>query len=171
VTNGTNVNSSAAMPSPEGMPGGSAVFLLSKLGFDASRRFHEALESVGLEPRQFGVLNVVALGEGKSQQALAEPLRIPPSRMVAIVDELEDRNLIERRRNPADRRAHALYLTAEGRRLLDEGRRLAMENEQRFCAPLQPAERRQLLELLRRLAADQELPVGVHPGLVAPDRP
>jgi DNA-binding MarR family transcriptional regulator len=154
---------------PEGPPGGSAVFLLSKLGFDASRRFQEALRPVDLEPRQFGVLNVVALGEGKSQQALGEALQVPASRMVAIVDDLEERGLVERRRNPDDRRAHALYLTDEGRRVLDEGRRLAMENEQRFCAPLQPAEREQLLGLLRRLAADQDLPLGVHPGLVAPD--
>jgi DNA-binding MarR family transcriptional regulator len=154
---------------PEGPPGGSAVFLLSKLGFDASRRFHEVLTEVELEPRQFGVLNVVALNEGKSQQALAEPLGIPPSRMVAIVDELEDRKLIERRRNPEDRRAHALYLTPKGRKVLGEARRLAMENEQRFTAPLKPHEREQLLDLLRRLAADQDLPLGVHPGLVAPD--
>jgi DNA-binding MarR family transcriptional regulator len=154
---------------PEGPPGGSAVFLLSTLGFAASRGFHEALATVDLEPRQFAVLNVVALSEGSSQQALAEPLGIPPPRMVAIVDELEDRNLIERRRNPDDRRAYALHLTPKGGRVLKNARRLAQEIDERFCAPLQRAEREQLLVLLRRLAAAQSSPLGVHPGLVAPD--
>jgi DNA-binding MarR family transcriptional regulator len=155
-------------PSPEGPPGGSAVFLLSRLGFDASRRFQDLLANVDLDPRQFGVLNVIALNEGKSQQALTEPLRIPPSRMVAIVDELENRKLVERRRNPDDRRAYALYLTPEGKRVLGDARRRAMDNERDFTAPLKPEEREQLLGLLRRLAAEQDLPIGVHPGLIAP---
>src|SRR5262245_35903304 len=155
-------------PSPEGPPGGSVVFLLSRLGFDASRRFHAVLANVNLDPRQFGVLNVIALNEGKSQQALAEPLRIPPSRMVAIVDELEDRKLVERRRNPDDRRAYALYLTPSGKTVLGDARRLAMDNEREFTAPLEQGDREQLLGLLRRLAAEQDLPIGVHPGLVAP---
>jgi DNA-binding MarR family transcriptional regulator len=155
--------------SPEGPPDGSAVFLLSTLGFAASRGFRDALATVDLEPRQFGVLNVVALSEGTSQQALAEPLGIPASRMVAIVDELENRKLVERRRNPDDRRAYALYLTPKGRRLLKDARRLAREYDTRFCAPLDPVEREHLLVLLRRLTAAQSLQLGVHPGLVAPD--
>jgi len=155
-------------PSSEGPPGGSAVFLLSKLGFDASRRFQDVLANIGLDPRQFGVLNVIALNEGKSQQALAEPLRIPPSRMVATVDQLEERELVERRRNSDDRRANALYLTPQGETVLGDARRLAMDNERQFTAPLKPKEREQLLKLLRRLAAEQDLPLGVHPGLIAP---
>jgi DNA-binding MarR family transcriptional regulator len=151
-----------------GAPGGSAVFLISALGFVASRSFHDALASIDLEPRHFGVLNLVALSEGTSQQALAEPLRIPAPRMVAIVDELEHRKLLERRRNPDDRRAYALYLTPQGKKVLDRARRIARENDERFCAPLQPSERDQLLALLGRLAG-QNLQGGVHPGLVAPE--
>ncbi|MGH2879628.1 MAG: MarR family transcriptional regulator [Solirubrobacteraceae bacterium] len=55
---------------------------------------------------------------GASQQAIGERLQIPPSRMVAFVDALEQRGLLERRANPEDRRARALYLTDEGRELL-----------------------------------------------------
>jgi DNA-binding MarR family transcriptional regulator len=158
-----------AAPSPERPPGGSAVFLLTSLGFVASRGFHDALAPLGLDPRQFGVLNLIANSEGISQRALGDPLRIPASRLVAILDELEENGLVERRRNPEDRRAHALYLTAKGRATLDQARRAAVENEQRFCAPLEPAEREQLIELLARLFGGQGLPSGVHPGLAAPE--
>src|SRR5215468_4281345 len=150
MTDGTSGNHQEP-PSPEGPPGGSAVFLLSRLGFEASRRFHDVLSNAGLDPRQFGVLNVIALNEGKSQQALAEPLQIPPSRMVAVVDQL----------------ANALYLTPKGKRVLGDARQLAMDNEREFTAPLKPEEREQLRRLLRRLAAEQDLPIGVHPGLIA----
>jgi DNA-binding MarR family transcriptional regulator len=158
-----------AAPSPEGPPGGSVVFLLSSLGFAASRAFQRALAAVDLEPRQFGVLNAVALSGGTSQQALAGAIGVPPSRLVAIVDELEDRKLVERRRNPDDRRAYALVLTPKGRKVLDKARGISRDNEEAFCAPLRPPEREQLLGFLRRLAAGRSLPVGVHPGLTEPD--
>jgi DNA-binding MarR family transcriptional regulator len=158
------------LETPPVMP---AAFLLAKVGFDVASHFHAGLDAIGLEPRQFAVMNYVALGEGQSQQALGEALRIPASRMVAVVDDLEERGLVERRRNPDDRRAHALHLTPEGRRLLDEGRRVARENDERICAPLEPEERDQLVRLLRRLAADQDVPIGVHPAwsMPAPGRP
>jgi DNA-binding MarR family transcriptional regulator len=159
----------ARRASPEGPPGGSAVFLLSSLGFVASRAFQDALEPFGLEPRHFGVLNLVAGAEGVSQRALTDPLGIPASRLVAIVDHLEDQGLVERRRNPDDRRAHALYLTAAGRKVLDRARQAAHDNEQDFTAALDPTERNQLLELLRRLATAQKLPIGAHPALALPE--
>jgi DNA-binding MarR family transcriptional regulator len=174
VTKGTNAQASGQDPeagsagpeeSPPVMP---AAFLLSKVGFDVARHFHAGLAAIGLEPRQFALLNYVALGEGQSQQALGEALRVPASRMVSIVDDLEQRGLLERRRNPDDRRAHALYLTPAGEQVLAEGRRVAMENEERICAPLAPEEREQLVGLLRRLAADQDMPIGVHPAWSMP---
>jgi DNA-binding MarR family transcriptional regulator len=151
--------------STEGPPGGSAVFLLSSLGFLASRAFHDALAPLGLDPRDFGLLNLVAGSEGVSQRALTDRLGIPASRLVAIVDDLEDQGLVERRRNPDDRRAHALYLTVAGRKTLDRARRAARDNEERFTASLKPAERERLLTLLRKLASEQQVPGGVHPAL------
>jgi DNA-binding MarR family transcriptional regulator len=164
-----SVTDQRALPSAEGPPGGSAVLLLSSLGFVASRAFAEALRAVDLDPRQFAVLNVTALSEGRSQQAIAGDVGVPPSRLVAIVDEFEARGLVERRRNPEDRRAYALYLTADGWTVLEKARRLSRANEERFCEPLEPAEREQLLELLRRLAAGQNLGAAIHPGLAEPD--
>ncbi len=139
--------------------------MLSTLGYAVSRGFHEALDPVGLEPRHFLVLRTIGLAEGQSQQALAHRLQIPKSRMVAIVDELEQRGLLERRADPGDRRVHALHLTAEGRKLLRRAFEIAMRYEERVGAPLDVEERRQLLDLLARIATALDLPTDAHSAL------
>jgi MarR family len=91
-------------------------------------------------------------------------LRTPPSRLVPLVDHLEGRGLIERRRNPGDRRHHALYLAAAGRQFMKA--RLApigIEHEDDICAALSTAERDQLHELLSRIAEQQGLAAGRNP--------
>jgi DNA-binding MarR family transcriptional regulator len=148
-----------------GMAAGSVGFLLSQLGFVLSRRFHQVLAPINLEPPQFLLMRLVAFNEGKSQQALGEALNIPASRMVGIIDGLEQRGVLERRADPSDRRRRALYLTEEGRRLLGQAFELAMAHEMKVTSPLRPGEREVLLDLLQRLAADQKITVGVHPGL------
>src|SRR5438067_1141926 len=102
----------------------SLAFLLSQVGIYASKRFAERLSAIDLHPPLFRVLNMVDAAEGLSQHAIGEAIQAPASRMVAIVDELEDRRLIERRPNPDDRRVHALYLTPKGRKLLNRGRKI-----------------------------------------------
>src|SRR6266480_2607051 len=96
-------------PDPPGL-----TLLVVQLGFHAGREFGERLAPLGLEQRQAGMLVRLAANEGKSQQAIAELLGINATRMVFLVDELERLGLVERRRNPADRRSHALYLTDAG---------------------------------------------------------
>jgi DNA-binding MarR family transcriptional regulator len=150
---------------------GSVSFLLSQLGFQSSRGFKERLAPLEIEPYHFGVLRHVAFAEGSSQQALGEALRIAPSRMVALIDELEERGLVERRANPSDRRAHALHLTPAGRKLLDKAWKVALEHEKQVSEALEPAEREQLLTLLGRIAAAQGLTTGVHPGLASKETP
>ena len=145
-------------------PPASLVFLLSKLGFAASQSFAATLEPLGLEPRHFAVLNYIALAEGHSQQQLGSVLDIPASRMVAIVDELEDRDIVERRANPTDRRARALYLTPAGKALLRKARTAVRANETKFCATLAPGIREQLIELLTPLAQAHHV-ASVHPQL------
>jgi DNA-binding MarR family transcriptional regulator len=145
-------------------------FLLSQLGFQGSRRFTERLEPLDLNPRSFALLRHIVAAEGRSQHALAEALQVPPSRMVALLDELEGRDLVERRPHPSDRRARSLYLTGKGRRLLAKAARVADEHEAELCADLSAAERKQLLELLGRIAASQGLTAGVHPGLAQTPR-
>ncbi len=146
---------------------GSVGFLLSQLGYLTSRGFRQLLAPLGLEPRQFAMLRHISLDEGRSQHALGEALHIPPSRMVALVDDLEGRGLLERRLNPADRRTRALHLTAKGRRLLERAVQTAQAHEQRVCGGLTPAQRRELLRLLNTVARDLGLAVGVHPAMAA----
>ena len=148
-----------------GGPVDSLGFLLSQIGFVSARRFHQAMSALDLEPRQFLLLRFVARLEGRSQQAVGEILNIPPSRMVALIDDLEQRGFLERRANPADRRARALHLTAAGRRMLGRAMRRATEHEQTIGATLSAEERRELVRLLQALAREMNLLSGVHPGL------
>ena len=78
----------------------SVGFLISQLGFFSSRRFTEALEPLGIGPRDFLLMRFVAAADGQSQQTLAEQLGVPASRMVALVDHLEEMGLVERRPDP-----------------------------------------------------------------------
>jgi DNA-binding MarR family transcriptional regulator len=140
----------------------SVGFSLSTTGYAVSRRFHEILDPLDLEPRDFALLRAVRAAEGLSQQALAERMRILPSRMVAFIDALEARGLLERRQHPDDRRARSLYLRDAGSDLLGRAFALAVEHERDLCADLSDEEREQLLALLQRVALRLGLPVGVH---------
>ena len=134
--------------------------MLSSLGFAVSRRFHELLEPLGLEPGEFALLRAVAANDGESQNALAERLHISPSWMVAIVDELERRELLARKPHARDRRIRNLHLTAAGNRLLKQAQRRAEKFDHEVAVAFDEEERRQLLELLDRVAAG----LGVEPG-------
>ena len=142
-----------------------AGFLLAQLGTHRHRRFAERLAAFEVQPRHFGMLNHLAANEGQSQQALSNALGIHRSAVVALVDDLENRGLAERRRDPVDRRAHALYLTRAGRKLLAELERVAKEDEAELLTALGSSERKQLISLLQRLAESQGLTAGVHPHL------
>lgn len=127
-------------------------FLLSRMGVVAQREFAARLEPLGLTPKLWGVINVLDAEGETTQQRLGRCVGIDPSSMVATIDELEGRGMVERRRHPTDRRAHALHITATGRRTLSAGRRLAREAQDELLAPLSAPEREQLHELLLRLA-------------------
>ena len=142
-----------------------AGFLLVQLGTHRHRRFAERLAPFDLHPRHFGMLNHLAVNEGQSQQALSAALGIHRSAVVALVDDLEQRGLAERRRDPIDRRAYALYLTRPGRKLLAELGRAAQEDEAELLTALDASERSQLISLLQRVAESQGLTPGVHPNL------
>ena len=143
----------------------SVGFLISQLGFISSRRFTQALEPLGIGPRDFLLLRFVDASDGQSQHALAERLAIPPSRMVALVDRLEEMGLIERRPDPEDRRVRGLFLTRKGRSVLEKAGKIAIDYETGLCAGINRKEREQLIDLLQKLQASQTDLGGVHPGM------
>jgi DNA-binding MarR family transcriptional regulator len=153
-----------APPVPDQAPR-SVGFLISQLGFFSSKRFAEALAPLGIGPREFLLMRFIAASAGQSQQALAQQLGVPASRMVALVDDLSERGLVERRADPEDRRVRGLHLTRGGRNTLESAAQTAVEYERKLCAPLSEAERDQLIDLLHKLQQEQTELLGVHPGL------
>jgi DNA-binding MarR family transcriptional regulator len=142
----------------------STAFLLTQVGAHAAMRFAERLAPLKLAPPHAGILRALSREEGMSQQALCGLLSMMPSRLVVLLDELEERKLVERRDDPGDRRSYALYLTKAGRAALDSLGRIAREHNDAICAGLDAEERRQLTELLERIVERQGLIEGIHPG-------
>ena len=127
-------------------------YLISRLGFYASKQFAERLSELGLTPRMWGAMNVLDHEGVVSQQQLGRAIGMDPSSMVSTIDELEAKGWVQRRPHPTDRRAHALHITDAGRETLSRGRRLAGGAQNELLAPLDDAERAQLHDLLLRLA-------------------
>jgi DNA-binding MarR family transcriptional regulator len=141
-----------------------SAFLLAQLGAHAAAGFAARIAALDLTPAQAGLLRLISWEPGQSQRALAEQLGTPASRLLLLVDGLEERGLIERRRNLGDRRHYALYLTAAGGQFMKELGAVASAHEDDICAALDRAERQELSRLLGRIASQQGLTPGVHPG-------
>jgi DNA-binding MarR family transcriptional regulator len=113
-------------------------------------RIAEGLDSIGLTPALFGVLNILGARKGAIQQEIGSAMGVDPSTMVSLIDELEAAGLAKRRPHPTDRRAREVKITPKGRRLLERGRRMALQVEDEVLRGLTPGERQELLKLLRR---------------------
>jgi DNA-binding MarR family transcriptional regulator len=122
------------------------------MGHVAAKQFAAKMEVLGLTPRMWGALNVLDAEGEITQQTLGKCTGIDPSSMVSTIDDLEAAGLVERRRHPSDRRAHALHVTELGCETLAKGRALARHAQEDLLAPLSTEERRQLHDLLFRLA-------------------
>ncbi len=143
---------------------GHVAFLLAQIGGLASLRFAEHLGPLQLTPAHAGLLRAVATAPGRSQQALSVQLGLLPSKLVALVDELERDGLLERRRNPDDRRHHALHLTTAGQQRLSDIGKIAQTHGDDLLGPLDQHDRAELARILSQLAAHHQLAPGVHPG-------
>ena len=142
----------------------SAAFLLAQIGSHAATRFAERLSPLDFTPAHAGILRILDKRGPVTQQALAGVLGMFPSRLVALVDQLESLGLIERRDHPDDRRSYELHLTEKGRTSLQSIGRVAREHQKTLLAALTLDEQRQLAQFLQRIADDQGLTRGVHPG-------
>jgi DNA-binding MarR family transcriptional regulator len=146
------------------MEKGQPAFLLAQLGAHAATQFAEKLGALELTPPDAGILRLLRIAAGLSQQELAAKLRIHPSRLVAILDNLEQRGFLERRANPDDRRLYSLHLTEDGGKILEKIGKVAREHQDALLSALNREERNQLASLLLRIADQQGLVRGVHPG-------
>ncbi|MET0291932.1 MAG: MarR family transcriptional regulator [Steroidobacteraceae bacterium] len=100
-------------------------FLLKDLSRLYVQRFEEHAKSISMTLMQCKVLVNLDRSEGVSQAKLAEMVSVEPMAMVRLLDRMEEDDLIERRPDPADRRARQLYLTRKAKPKLDEIWRLA----------------------------------------------
>jgi DNA-binding MarR family transcriptional regulator len=119
-----------------------------------------ALETIGLSPALFAVLNYLAAHDGATQRAIGVAMGIDPSTMVSLVDELQTAGFATRRPHPSDRRAHAVTITPDGRAALERARALAYEIEDSVLGGLSGDQRRELIELMTRAleAAPKQTP-------------
>lgn len=150
-------------PTPAGPPPRTA-FLLAQLGADASDRFADRVAELGLTPREAGALRVLGSAQGISQRQLAERLGTVPSRLVALIDELERKDYVTRSRSEDDRRNNVLSLAPLGQRVLRELRQVAEVHQADVLAPLDADEQRALAALLEKLAGASGASPDGHPG-------
>jgi DNA-binding MarR family transcriptional regulator len=135
---------------------GSTIFLLKRLGFAAKQRSLDEYEQTGLGPYHHAILILLDESARETQAEIADALGYDRGTLVGLLDELEERELIERRRDPEDRRRHLVRLTADGKRMLGRFRALGRRVEDEFLAPLNAEQRGQLHALLLALAARHE---------------
>jgi DNA-binding MarR family transcriptional regulator len=156
MTATTQQTSARAVPQlPEELVA-SATFLIKRLGFAAKDRSMKAYERTGLHPYHYSILLVLAEGSAETQGSIADALGYDRGQLVGLLDELEEQGLVERRRDPNDRRRHVVRLTSDGKRMLKRLRALSKEIEDEFLAPLGDKERANLHALLLRLAEKHE---------------
>jgi DNA-binding MarR family transcriptional regulator len=130
----------------------STAFLLKRLGFQAKERALEAYAPTGLNPYHHAVLIALDEGAPETQGAIADALGYDKGQLVGLLDELEEQGLVERRRDPKDRRRHVVRLTADGKRALGRFRTLSRRIEDELLSPLDEDEREQLHALMLKLA-------------------
>jgi DNA-binding MarR family transcriptional regulator len=130
----------------------STSFLLKRVGFAVKDRVHCGYDAAEASPFHFTVLAVLDEGARETQATIADALGNDPSYLVGLLDDLEKRGLIERKRDPADRRRHLVNLTPAGKKTLAKLRALQASIDDDFFAPLDADERKTLHTLLHRLA-------------------
>jgi len=130
----------------------STSFLLKRLGWEVKDRVHAGYDAAGASPFHLTVLAVLDEGARETQATIADALGYDRSYLVGLLDDLERRELIERKRDPADRRRHIVKLTPAGKKALAWLRKLQASIDDDFLAPLSTDERAQLHALLHRLA-------------------
>jgi DNA-binding MarR family transcriptional regulator len=127
-------------------------YALKRAQIASFEAFSRATAGEEITPPRYTALVILAVNPGISQSALGEVLGTARSGAMMLADWLEQRGLAERRHKPDDARAWGLFLTAKGEALLKKLKRNVRSHDRRFAEKLAPAERRELLRLLEKLA-------------------
>jgi MarR family transcriptional regulator, lower aerobic nicotinate degradation pathway regulator len=136
-------------------------YLASQVSKYGRRRLERALRDHGLALIHHAVLSAVDDLGPRSQQQLADSLDLDKSHLVGPIDDLEERKLVKRTRDPADRRRNQIALTSTGKVLTDELRLAGQRSQKGFLDALSPSEQKTLVSLLQRvLAANDAVRLG-----------
>jgi DNA-binding MarR family transcriptional regulator len=134
----------------------STSHLLKRLGFAVKERSLVAFESTGLSPAHYAVLALLEEEPRETQAMIADALGYDRSHLVGLLDELEERGLLDRKRDPVDRRRHLVSLTPEGKRALKQLRTTVKRVDDDFFAPLDAEQRETLHQLLLLLVSHHD---------------
>lgn len=133
-------------------------YLESLVGYNARRAtlvivdaFLRNMAVYGLKPVEFSVLSLISHNPGITSRQLCSTLNIQPPNLVGMINQLQRREVITRRPHPHDGRAMGLHLTPSGRKLVKQAELTAAELEETATARLSAAERKQLMQLLRKI--------------------
>ena len=132
-----------------------SLVLINHLHRIARRRSEMALKPTGLRPRHVIALTILRDHGAITQGALGDALRLDPANLVGLLNELERRALLERRRDPGDRRRHIVELAPAGRATLDDAESALAAVQDEVLSGLDDEERSTLHTLLERAASKQ----------------
>ncbi|WP_258769557.1 MULTISPECIES: MarR family winged helix-turn-helix transcriptional regulator [Bradyrhizobium] len=127
---------------------GLAGYLIRQAQLWVFEDFNATLGPLQLRPVYFSILTIVGENPGLSQMALSQVLGVVRSALVPMLDGLEARDLLDRTPSKTDRRSHALYLTPEGKALLERAEALVQEHEKRLVKKVGASGHKQLLQIL-----------------------
>jgi DNA-binding MarR family transcriptional regulator len=125
--------------------------LLIRVAAMVKQRIEQGMQQCGLRPRHYAILQLLRTEGAVSQQAVGARLEIDPGTVVDLIDVLEERGLVERRRRVGDRRVYELHLTAAGSAMSEQIEPVLVSVENTALAPLTAAERTLLKDMLTRV--------------------
>ena len=141
-----------------------AALLLAQVGAHGAKQFADRLSVLKLTPPHAGILRRLVQSPGISQRELAAALGMHASRLVAVLDEMETLGLLIREAKAEDRRTYSLQVTPKGKETMAQIAAISQQHNEALCASLNEEERAVLVGLLQRIADQQGLLRGVHPG-------
>ena len=130
----------------------SSGYLLARLGLAFKLQATERAEASGFELYDYSVLAILGEGSRETQATIADALTLDPR----LLDSLEERDMVERQRDPQDRRRHVVSITNSGRKELARVRAIISQLEGEFFAPLDSANREALHTMLAALATQND---------------